>query len=96
VSSLFHYFSFLSKNGFAMLQGHGDFFSKTRGTRAKTLQKGAPKAGGNPHAPAKRGIRIASKITHCAKTNTYATEKLISKLFWTPVIILIKSVHDLM
>jgi hypothetical protein len=28
---------------------------------------------------------ITNKITHCVKTNTYATKKLISKLFWTPV-----------
>jgi hypothetical protein len=44
----------------------------------------------DPHAPAsamqKKGTCIASKITHCVKTNTYASKKLISKLFWTPVI----------
>jgi hypothetical protein len=43
----------------------------------------------DPHAPAlamqKKGTSIASKITHCVKTNTYATKKLILKLFWTPV-----------
>jgi hypothetical protein len=27
-----------------------------------------------PHAPAKKGTSIASKITHCVKTNTYATK----------------------
>jgi hypothetical protein len=44
----------------------------------------------DPHAPAlamnKKGTCIASKITHCVKTNTYGTKKLISKLFSTPVI----------
>jgi hypothetical protein len=63
---------------------------KNEGKRAKTLQKGAPKAGGDPHAPAlamnKKGTCIASKITPCVKTSTYATKKLISKLFWSPVI----------
>jgi hypothetical protein len=34
-----------------------------------------------------RGILAKeSKITPCVKTNTYATKKLISKLFWTPVL----------
>ncbi|MEJ2723212.1 MAG: hypothetical protein P8175_00950, partial [Deltaproteobacteria bacterium] len=45
--------------------------------------------GSDPHAPAlamqKKGTCIASKITHCVKRNNYATKKLISKLFCTPV-----------
>jgi hypothetical protein len=35
---------------------------------------------------ANKGTCIASKITHCVKTHTYATKKLISKFFWTPVV----------
>jgi hypothetical protein len=34
---------------------------------------------------AKKGTWIPNKITHCVKTNAYATEKLISMLSWTPV-----------